>query len=119
MRRIVSGVGVLWVLLGTAAAAQTVMDCSFPPTRLGWVDGTVAFHLAQGADVATLDSPYVQRFVGKQVEAKVILDDPKLIVLSWSVRMKNDRNQYTTMKYKLRTPPGGGQGRVFRRSDVL
>jgi hypothetical protein len=101
--------GIVLSVLPAMSFADTVMECSFPKMANGWVEGPVAFHLKEGASVATVDSAYVNHFVGKPVEAKVVLNDPKLLVLGWSVKMKNSENQYTTMRYRLRTPPGGGK----------
>lgn len=96
--------------LASPALADRNLKCVFPQTGAsGDAVGDVLVHHAKGAAEATVISTATVMFKTGEVKARVIKDDPKMFIVSWQVKAKNSRNQYTTLKYTMKVKGDGGK----------
>ncbi len=83
--------------------------CSFPDQATGKVLVTGKWTVKQktGATEAAVNSGLIEGVTGGSVQALVEKDTPKQLLVSWNLKLKNDRNQHTRMRYRLNIVQGG------------
>ena len=105
---------VMWLATvpAPAMAGSVIWRCEFPENRAssgGWVSGSVAVQIEEGASEALVNSGVIMHFVGKPITAMVLTDKADQLVLKWEVMTSvkgGGAPQYTRMKYKLNVLKG-------------
>lgn len=93
--------GGLTAALTTAAAAQTIYDCSFEElaNNMGWVPTRVILSHEPGAAEAEVNDGFIQEYNGGPMTVKVTKETDGILSLSWKLTPESIRGNEVQVRY--------------------
>lgn len=96
--RVFSGLLVALAVAGPAAA--DIYECRFRGDS-SWVPEVVRVEIGRVGDEVRVNDPLIAYFLKAPTKATVETDNAARTTFTWNYRVKNDRNQYARLNFRM------------------